>query len=174
MSEVISLDEIKKFWPKDAPNVNNVPKYVKKYKKDLIVIKYGGNVLIDRNIFNNFIQDISILNKLGLSTVVVHGGGPRIQRELDKSNIQSKFIRGLRVTNKNIINIVESVLIDFNNDIVQNLNNKGSKEAGPTINDIGSKNKIIVSILNFLFKFKKFDLKSEINIKLLYLKNLFV
>ena len=63
MSEVISLDEIKKFWPKDAPNVNNVPKYVKKYKKDLIVIKYGGNVLIDRNIFNNFIQDISILNK---------------------------------------------------------------------------------------------------------------
>ena len=54
MSEENNLEEIKKFWPKDAPNVNNVPKYVKKYKKDLIVIKYGGNVLIDRNIFNNF------------------------------------------------------------------------------------------------------------------------
>ena len=96
MSEAISLDEIKKFWPKDAPDVNNVPKYVKKYKKDLIVIKYGGNVLIDRNIFNNFIEDINILNKLGLSIIVVHGGGPRIKRELDKENIQTKFINGFK------------------------------------------------------------------------------
>ncbi len=127
MSEEISLDEIIKFWPKDAPEVNKVPKYVKKYKKDLIVIKYGGNVLIDRNIFNNFIQDITILNKLGLSIVVVHGGGPRIERELKKENIQSKFINGLRVTDKNVINIVEKVLIDFNNDIVASLNKKGSK-----------------------------------------------
>ena len=126
MSEEISLDEIRKFWPKDAPEVNKVPKYVKKYKKDLIVIKYGGNVLIDRNIFNNFIEDITILNKLGLSIVVVHGGGPRIERELKKENIQSKFINGLRVTDKKVINIVEKVLIDFNNDIVSSLNKKGS------------------------------------------------
>ena len=127
MSEEISLEEIKKFWPKDAPDVTNVPKYIKKYKKNLIVIKYGGNVLIDRNIFNNFIQDISVLNKLGLSIVIVHGGGPRIERELKKSNIQSTFINGLRVTNKDVINIVEEVLIDFNNDIVDSLNKKGSK-----------------------------------------------
>ncbi len=139
MSEAISLDEIKKFWPKDAPNVNNVPKYVKKYKKDLIVIKYGGNVLIDRNIFNNFIQDISILNKLGLSIIVVHGGGPRIERELKKGNIETKFINGLRVTNKNVIDIVEKVLIDFNNDIVDSLNKKGSK--GVSINT--KKNNVI-------------------------------
>ena len=127
MSEEINLEGIKKFWPKDAPDVTNVPKYIKKYKKNLIVIKYGGNVLIDRNIFNNFIQDISILNKLGLSVVIVHGGGPRIERELKKSNIQSKFINGLRVTNKDVINIVEKVLIDFNIDIVDSLNKKGSK-----------------------------------------------
>ncbi len=127
MSVEKSLEEIKKFWPKDAPDVTNVPKYIKKYKKNLIVIKYGGNVLIDRNIFNNFIQDISVLNKLGLSIVIVHGGGPRIERELKKSNIQSKFINGLRVTNKDVINIVEKVLIDFNNDIVDSLNKKGSK-----------------------------------------------
>ena len=62
--------------------------------------------------------DIGTLNRLGLSIIVVHGGGPRIKRELDKANIQSKFIRGLRVTDKNIIKIVEDVLIDFNNDIV--------------------------------------------------------
>ena len=127
MSEEINLEGIKKFWPKDAPDVTNVPKYIKKYKKNLIVIKYGGNVLIDRNIFNNFIQDISVLNKLGLSVVIVHGGGPRIERELKKSNIQSRFINGLRVTDKDVINIVEKVLIDFNNDIVDSLNKKGSK-----------------------------------------------
>jgi len=127
MSENISLEEIKKIWPSTAPDISNINKYVEKYKGETIVIKYGGNVLIDRSIFNNFIEDIGILNKLGLSIVVVHGGGPRIKRELEKSNIVTKFIKGLRVTDKNIIDIVEKVLIDFNNDIVNSLNKKGSK-----------------------------------------------
>ena len=118
---------LEKIIPKDGPSIEEVKKYIDKYKNELIVIKYGGNVFIDRNIFNNFISDISILNKLGLSIIIVHGGGPRIKRELDKSNIQSKFIRGLRVTDKKIINIVEDVLIDFNEDIVNSLIEKGSK-----------------------------------------------
>tara|TARA_B100001939_G_scaffold247956_1_gene215020 strand:+ start:1068 stop:1916 length:849 start_codon:yes stop_codon:yes gene_type:complete len=113
--------DLEKILPKNGPPFNEVSKYIEKYKNDLIVIKYGGNVFIDRNIFDNFITDISILNKLGISIAVVHGGGPRIKRELDKSNITSKFIRGLRVTDNKIINIVESVLIDFNNDIVNSL-----------------------------------------------------
>ena len=116
-----------KILPKNGPPIEEVSKYIKKYKNELIVIKYGGNVFIDRDIFNNFILDISILNKLGLSIIIVHGGGPRIKRELDRSNIETKFIRGLRVTDKKIINIVESVLIDFNNDIVNSLKNAGSK-----------------------------------------------
>ena len=119
--------DIKKILPKDGPPISEVSKYIEKYKDELIVIKYGGNVFIDRNIFNNFITDINILNKLGISIVVVHGGGPRIKRELEKSNIESKFIRGLRVTDKKIINIVENVLIDFNNDIVNSLIQKGSE-----------------------------------------------
>ena len=113
--------DLKKILPKNGPPLSEVSKYIEKYKNDLIVIKYGGNVFIDRDIFNNFITDINILNKLGISIAVVHGGGPRIKRELEKSNIQSKFIRGLRVTDDKIINIVESVLIDFNNDIVNSL-----------------------------------------------------
>ncbi len=116
--------DLKKIIPKNGPPINEVSKYIEKYKNDLIVIKYGGNVFIDREIFNNFISDISILNKLGLSIVVIHGGGPRIKKELEKSDIQSKFIRGLRVTDGKIINIVESVLIDFNKDIVSSLNEK--------------------------------------------------
>ena len=113
--------------PKDGPSIEEVKKYIEKYKNDLIVIKYGGNDFIDRNIFNNFIEDISILNKLGLSIIVIHGGGPRIKKELEKSNIQSKFIRGLRVTDEKIINIVENVLIDFNHDIRNSLSEQGSK-----------------------------------------------
>ena len=119
--------DLKKILPENGPPINEVNKYIEKYKNDLIVIKYGGNVLIDRNIFDNFITDLSILNKLGLSVIVIHGGGPRIKRELDKSNIQSKFIRGLRVTDEKIINIVESVLIDFNNDIVSSLDKKNTE-----------------------------------------------
>tara|TARA_Y100000590_G_scaffold461853_1_gene624439 strand:- start:258 stop:1103 length:846 start_codon:yes stop_codon:yes gene_type:complete len=119
--------DLKKVLPLNGPPIKEVSKYIEKYKNDLIVIKYGGNVFIDRNIFNNFITDISILNKLGLSIVVVHGGGPRIERELEKSNIQSKFLRGLRVTTDQIINIVENVLIDFNNDIVRSLKKIGSE-----------------------------------------------
>ena len=117
--------DLKKILPQKGPPIKEVTKYIEKYKNNLIVIKYGGNVLIDRDIFNNFISDIGILNKLGLSVVIVHGGGPRIKRELDKSNIKSKFIKGLRVTSKEIINIVESVLIDFNEDIVNSLKKDG-------------------------------------------------
>ena len=131
--------ELEKILPKDGPPIEEVHKYVQKYKNELIVIKYGGNVFIDREIFNNFISDLKILNELELSVIVVHGGGPRIKRELDKSNIKSKFIRGLRVTDKKIINIVENVLIDFNNDIVKSLEEKGTK--GVSINT--KKNNVI-------------------------------
>ena len=121
-----NLEELKKILPEEGPNLNEVSKYINKYEDELIVIKYGGNVFIDREIFNNFINDLVILNKLGLSIVVVHGGGPRIKKELEKSKIVSKFIRGLRVTDKKIINIVESVLVDFNYDIVSSLKEKGT------------------------------------------------
>jgi acetylglutamate kinase len=141
MSVNVSLEEIKNLWPSTAPNFKNINKYIEKYKDETIVIKYGGNVLIDRSIFNSFIEDIGILNKLGLSIIVVHGGGPRIKRELEKSNISTKFINGLRVTDEKIINIVEKVLIDFNNDIVNSLNEKGSKAI-----PINTKTKNIINV----------------------------
>ena len=122
----ISEEDLNKILPGDGPNIKEVSKYIEKYKDEIITIKYGGNVFIDRQIFNNFIIDLQILRKLGLSIVVVHGGGPRIKRELDKSNIETKFIRGLRVTDKKIINIVENVLIEFNEDIVSSLKNIGT------------------------------------------------
>ena len=141
MSENISLEEIKKIWPSSAPNINNINKYVEKYQGETIVIKYGGSALIDKNIFNNFIEDIGILNKLGLSIIVVHGGGPRIKKELERSGIPTKFINGLRVTDEKIIDIVERVLVEFNNDIVKSLNEKSLKAVS-----INTKTKNVISV----------------------------
>ncbi len=152
--------DLKKILPKNGPPLKEVTKYIEKYKNNLIVIKYGGNVFIDRTIFNNFINDISVLNKLGISIIVVHGGGPRIKRELDKVNIKSEFIRGLRVTNENIIKIVERVLIDFNNDIVNSLMQKGTNAIG-----INTKKNNIIKVtpespkLGFVGLPKKIDTK---------------
>ena len=160
-----NLSLIKTIWPKEAKNFSNVSKYLEKYKNDLIVIKYGGNVLIDRNIFNNFINDINILNNLGLSLIVVHGGGPRIERELKKKKIQSKFINGLRVTDKNVISIVEKVLIDFNNDIVDSLNKKGLKAVS-----INSKVNNIIKIIPDNKELGYVGIPQDININ--YLKKL--
>ncbi|MFL2851379.1 MAG: acetylglutamate kinase [Candidatus Pelagibacter sp.] len=148
--------------PKNGPPINEVSKYIEKYKNDLIVIKYGGNVFIDRSIFNNFISDINILNKLGLSIVVVHGGGPRIKRELEKSNIKSKFIRGLRITDKKIIDIVESVLINFNEDIVKSLKDKGSEAVS-----LHTKNNNIIEILPEAEELGFVGVPNKINNKLL-------
>ena len=171
--------DLKKILPENGPPIAEVTKYIEKYKNDLIVIKYGGNVFIDRNIFNNFISDISILNKLELSIVIVHGGGPRIKRELDKSNIQSKFIKGLRVTDKKIIDIVENVLIDFNHDIVNSLEEKGTRaisintrknniiEVIPEIEElgfVGKPNKINISIIKNIIKNKVIPIISPLGL----------
>ena len=148
--------------PKDGPPIDEVSKYINKYKNELIVIKYGGNVFIDRNIFDNFILDLTILNKLGLSVVVVHGGGPRIKRELEKLNIKSKFIKGLRVTDDKIINIVETVLIDFNSDIVNSLENKGTEAVS-----INSKKNNIIEVIPLSEELKFVGLPNKININII-------
>ena len=84
MSEAKNFDEeLKKFWPENGPETKEIDKYVKKYLKEKIVIKCGGRVLLDPDLFNNFINDITILKKLGLTPIVVHGGGPRIKKRLD-------------------------------------------------------------------------------------------
>jgi acetylglutamate kinase len=124
------LENLKTFWPENAPNISQIPKYVNKYKKEKIVIKCGGKVLIDPDLFNKFIEDIAILYKLGLTIIIVHGGGPRIKIELAKLNIESQFINGLRVTNKQTMVIVEKALTDFNSEIVEKLQKKNCKAEG--------------------------------------------
>ena len=110
--------------PKDGPSIEEVKKYIKKYSNELIVIKCGGSVLLDVVLFDQFIEDISAINHLGLSVIVVHGGGKNIKKELDKHKIESKFIDGLRVTDENTMKIVEKALLELNTEILNNLTNK--------------------------------------------------
>ena len=114
-------EELTNILPKDGPTVKEVKKYLEKYNDEFIVIKCGGSVLIDPKLFKIFIEDVAVLKKLGFNPIVIHGGGKRINNKLDELNIKSDFINGLRVTDKNTINIVEDVLIEFNKEIVNAL-----------------------------------------------------
>ena len=124
--------------PKDGPSIEEVKKYIKKYSNELIVIKCGGSVLLDVVLFNQFIEDISAINHLGLSVIVVHGGGKNIKKELDKNKIESKFIDGLRVTDENTMTIVEKALLELNTEILNNLTNKeaNAKSVNPKSENI--------------------------------------
>ena len=134
MSIAENLDnKIKGFWPKNGPGTEEVEKYIKKYSKEKIVIKCGGRILLDPDLFNNFINDIAILKRLGLIPIVVHGGGPRIKKKLDELNIETKFIMGLRVTDERVIKIVEDVMIEFNKEIVDALEKKACKTKSVTV-----------------------------------------
>ncbi|MDC0059719.1 acetylglutamate kinase [Pelagibacteraceae bacterium] len=128
-------NKIKEFWPENGPPVQEINKYVKKYAKEKIVIKCGGRILLDPELFINFISDVAILKKLGLTPIVVHGGGPRIKKKLDELNIETKFIMGLRVTDGKVIKVVEDVMIEFNKEIVKALEKKECQAKSVTIKE---------------------------------------
>jgi len=153
-------NKIKKFWPKNGPSFEEVEKYVKKYSKEKIVIKCGGRVLLDPDLLNSLIEDVVILKKLGLTPILVHGGGLGIKKKLDEQNIKSQFIMGLRVTDKKMIKIVESVMIEFNKEIITALEKKSCKAKSITIRE----NNIIYveqenQELGYVGKPKRIDIK---------------
>ena len=123
----IKEEELSKILPSNGPSIDEVKKYLVKYNNEYIVIKCGGSVLVDQDLFDIFIKDIAVLNKLGLNPIIVHGGGKRINSKLLELNIKSNFIKGLRITDKNTIDIVENVLIEFNKEIVDALKEQSCK-----------------------------------------------
>ena len=136
----ITEEEIKKILPLNGPTFEEVKNYLNKYNDEYIVIKCGGSVLVDQNLFNNFIDDISVLNKLGFIPIIIHGGGKRISKRLDEAGIKSSFVNGLRVTDKKSINLVEQVLNNFNEEITKSLKNNSCDSQGIT----NKKNNILI------------------------------
>jgi len=128
----ITDEEIRKILPIKGPSFDEVKRYLEKYNDEYIVIKCGGSVLVDQNLLKNFIYDISILHKLGLTPIIIHGGGKRISKKLNELGIKSDFINGLRVTDQKSINIVVEVLNDFNNELTESLKKNGCDSEGIT------------------------------------------
>ncbi|NOX25279.1 MAG: acetylglutamate kinase [Deltaproteobacteria bacterium] len=105
--------------------------YIKKFANKTVVIKYGGHAMADEELKQNFALDIILLKYIGINPVVVHGGGPQINKFLDKMNIKSNYIQGMRVTNGETMDVVEMVLVGkVNKEIVSLINLHGGKAVG--------------------------------------------
>lgn len=105
--------------------------YIQKLFGKTVVIKYGGNAMINGELKTSVMEDITLLKYIGMNPVVVHGGGPDINRVLEKFNIKSQFINGLRVTDSATMNVAQMVLVGkTNKEIVSLLNQMGGKAIG--------------------------------------------
>ncbi len=110
--------------------------YIRQFSGKTIVVKYGGHAMVDDNLKKDFAGDITLLKYIGLKPVVVHGGGPQINKVLDAMGITSHFVRGMRYTDDAIMDVVEMVLGGkVNKEIVAGINAMGGRAAGLTGKD---------------------------------------
>jgi acetylglutamate kinase len=140
--------------------------YIKKFFNKVVVIKFGGSSLHDEKLRGMVLQDIVFMRYAGMKPVLVHGGGPNINRRLTESNIETKFVDGLRVTCEKSMGVVDSVLVEINEDLVVEINEMGGesfglsgkennmiqavKRKGPDLGYVGSVESIDTTILNRL------------------------
>jgi len=114
--------------------------FIRQHSGDTIVIKYGGHSMGNPKLAKSFAKDIGLMKEVGISPVVVHGGGPQIEKKLKSKNINSQFVEGLRVTDKDTVKVVEDVLAnEINSEIVKAISESGGKAVGLA----GNKNKLL-------------------------------
>ena len=105
--------------------------YMRRFRGKTFVIKYGGNAMVDEELKASFAQDIVLLKHVGINPVVVHGGGPQIDQVLTKMGIEKRFVRGMRVTDAETLDIIEMVLVGkLNKEIVALINRHGGMAVG--------------------------------------------
>jgi acetylglutamate kinase len=105
--------------------------FIQKFSKKICVVKYGGAAMVEKDLKNGFARDIALMKQVGINVVVVHGGGPQIDKELKKFNIQRNFVDGIRVTDRNTIEVVANTLNDLvNKEIVSLINSNGGNSIG--------------------------------------------
>src|SRR3989338_2225480 len=106
-------------------------RYIRRFYGKTFVIKYGGNAMVDEELKTSFAQDVVLLKYVGINPVVVHGGGPQIDQTLEKMGIARQFVRGMRVTDQETMDIVEMVLVGkINKEIVNLINQHGGMAVG--------------------------------------------
>jgi acetylglutamate kinase len=112
--------------------------YIRQFRKKTIVVKYGGNAMVDEKLKQGFARDVVLMKLVGINPVIVHGGGPQINELLDKIGKESTFIKGMRVTDRETMDIVEMVLGGLvNKQIVSLINENGGKAVGLSGKDGG-------------------------------------
>jgi acetylglutamate kinase len=110
--------------------------YIQRFAGKTVVVKYGGNAMVDERLKASFARDIVLMKAVGINPVVVHGGGPQIGELLDRLSIESRFINGMRVTDTKTMDVVEMVLgASINKDIVSLINHAGGRAFGVTGKD---------------------------------------
>ena len=112
--------------------------YIQKFHGHTVVIKYGGNAMIDEQLKNNFARDVVLMKLVGINPIIVHGGGPQIGDLLNKLGIESKFVSGMRITDADTMDVVQMVLGGLvNKEIVSLINTHGGRAVGITGKDGG-------------------------------------
>ena len=112
--------------------------YIQKFTNKTVVVKYGGNAMVDNDLKQSFARDIVLMKLVGINPIVIHGGGPQIGAVLEKLSIQSEFVNGLRVTDSQTMDVVEMVLGGLvNKEIVNLLNQSQGRAVGVTGKDGG-------------------------------------
>jgi len=112
--------------------------YIQSLDRKTVVIKYGGNAMVDETLKSSFAQDIVLLKQVGVNPVIVHGGGPQIGKLLERIGKESKFIDGMRVTDRETMDVVQMVLGGLvNKEIVSLINTHGGRAVGLTGKDGG-------------------------------------
>ena len=110
--------------------------YIRRFSGMTIVVQYGGHAMVDEALKTDFARDITLMKYIGMNPVVVHGGGPQINRVLDQMGITTKFINGMRFTDEQTMDVVEMVLGgSVNKEIVSSINRNGGKAIGVTGKD---------------------------------------
>ena len=123
-----SIQLLAKYWATGKKFHAKTSSFVKKYNNKIIVIKYGGYALTKPALLKSFAKNISLLNQLGIKVIVVHGGGPQIEKELKKRKINNEEYQGLRVTTKSVLGVVKRILShDLNKLISDEIKKNGGK-----------------------------------------------
>ncbi len=128
---MIKQPTVKKHWLATARTLSEALPYLQRYDGAIVVIKMGGNAMNDSSVLEGFARDIVLMKQVGVNPVIVHGGGPMINRTLERLGIQSSFVDGRRVTDSSTVEVVEMVLSGLiNKRIVQAVNSQGGRAVG--------------------------------------------
>lgn len=117
-------------WLQKAQVLNEALPYIQRFHGKIIVIKYGGSAMVDHELKKNVIRDVALLKLVGFKPIVVHGGGKEITKWVNKAGLDTKFVNGLRVTDKETMEIVEMVLNKINKGLVSMMEKLGVHAVG--------------------------------------------